>query len=122
MRPFIIAEDERFVEVIEIADEKLHVVSANKEYFDKTVETDFLNEGKVDPSHPRGRCQNLFWRPTSISVLPFVFNFKYIIEDTDEDVGYIRKFKEVLWREMEERCRNNLNFHILIKASFFDKR
>ena len=27
-----------FVEVIEIADEKLHVVSANKEYFDKTVE------------------------------------------------------------------------------------
>ena len=38
MRPFIIAEDRRFVEVIEIADEKLHVVSANKEYFDKTVE------------------------------------------------------------------------------------
>ena len=35
MRPFIIAEDRRFVEVIEIADEKLHVVSANKEYFDK---------------------------------------------------------------------------------------
>jgi len=38
LRPFIIAEDRRFVEVIEIADEKLHVVSANKEYFDKTVE------------------------------------------------------------------------------------
>ena len=38
MRPFIIAEDRRFVEVIKIADEKLHVVSANKEYFDKTVE------------------------------------------------------------------------------------
>ena len=37
LRPFIIAEDRRFVEVIEIADEKLHVVSANKEYFDKTV-------------------------------------------------------------------------------------
>ena len=35
---FEIAEDRRFVEVIEIADEKLHVVSANKEYFDKTVE------------------------------------------------------------------------------------
>ena len=35
MRPFNIAEDRRFVEVIEIADEKLHVVSANKEYFDK---------------------------------------------------------------------------------------
>ena len=27
-----------FVEVMEIADEKLHVASANKEYFDKTVE------------------------------------------------------------------------------------
>ena len=38
LRPFIIAEDRRFVEVIEIADEKLHVVSANKEFFDKTVE------------------------------------------------------------------------------------
>ena len=37
MRPFIIAEDRRFVEVIEIADEKLHVVSANKEQR-KTVE------------------------------------------------------------------------------------
>ena len=30
MRPFIIAENRRFVEVIEIADEKLHVVSAKK--------------------------------------------------------------------------------------------
>ena len=59
---------------------------------------------------------------TGSSVLPFVVNFKHILEDTDEDVGYIRKFKEVLWREMEERVRNNLNFHILIKASFFDKR
>ena len=36
-----------------------------------------------------GRCQNLFWRPTSISVLLFVVNFKYILEDMDEDVGYI---------------------------------
>ena len=42
MRPFIIAEDRRFVEVIEIADEKLHVVSANKEYFDKTVDITFV--------------------------------------------------------------------------------
>ena len=116
LRPFIIAEDRRFVEVIEIADEKLHVVSANKEYFDKTV----WRLEQVDPSHPRGRCQNLFWRPTSISVLPFVVNFKYILEDMDEDAGYIWTFKEVLWCEIEERCRNNLNFHILKKARFFE--
>ena len=98
MRPFIIAEDRRFVEVIEIADEKLHVVSANKEYFDKTVEgfknittctTDGGSSQPININHPRGRCQNLFWRPTSISVLPFVVNFKYILEDMDEDVGYI---------------------------------
>ena len=44
----------------------------------------------------------------SISVLLFVVNFKYILEDTDEDVGYIRTFKEVLWLEIEERCRNNI--------------
>ena len=54
------------------------------------------------------------------SVLPFVVNFKYILEDMDEDVGYIRTFKEVLWCEIEERCRNNLNFHILKKARFFE--
>ena len=56
----------------------------------------------------------------SISVLPFVVNFKYILEDMDEDAGYIRTFKEVLWCEIEERCRNNLNFHILKKARFFE--
>ena len=38
----------------------------------------------------------------------------------DEDVGYIWTFKEVLWCEIEERCRNNLNFHILKKARFFE--
>ena len=46
LRPFIIVEDRKFVQVIAIADDKLHVVSANtlasdvnklfKEYFDKT--------------------------------------------------------------------------------------
>jgi uncharacterized pyridoxamine 5'-phosphate oxidase family protein len=119
LRPFIIAEDRRFVEVIEIADEKLHVVSANKEYFDKTVEgfknitfvTCTTDGGSSQPININvhwidemtfemkrkliqvipevHRCQNLFWRPTSISVLPFVVNFKYILEDMDEDVGYI---------------------------------
>ena len=134
MRPFIIAEDRRFVEVIEIADEKLHVVSANKEYFDKTVEgfknitfvTCTTDGGSSQPINinvhwidemtfemkrkliqvipeVRGRCQNLFWRPTSISVLPFVVNFKYKIWmrmlDTSE---HLRKFCGVRLRRGAE--------------------
>ena len=59
---------------------------------------------------------------TGSSVLPFVVNFKTILEDTDDDVGYVQTFKTVLWKDLEERCRDNLNFHVLIKSSFFDKR
>ena len=59
---------------------------------------------------------------TGSSVVPFVVNFKDILQDDDEDVGYVRTFKKVLWEELEERCRKNLNFHVLIKSSFFDKR
>ena len=119
MRPFIIAEDRRFVEVIEIADEKLHVVSANKEYFDKTVEG-FKNITFVTCTTDGGSSQpiniNVHWidemtfemKRKLIQVIPEVgvkissrgqplYQFCrlsstsniYILEDMDEDAGYI---------------------------------
>ena len=44
------------------------------------------------------------------------------LKTQEEDPTYIVKFKEVLQRELNEICLKNLNFPVLSKASFFDKR
>ena len=56
------------------------------------------------------------------SVLPFLVQFSKVLEDNDEDPVYVSKFKQVLSSELTERCKKNLNFSLLAKASFFDKR
>ena len=56
------------------------------------------------------------------SVLPFLVNFQDILETNEDDPAYIVKFKDVLKNELTVRCLKNLNFPVLSKASFFDKR
>merc|ERR1711915_774629 len=56
------------------------------------------------------------------SVLLFLVQFSKVLEDNDEDPVYVSKFKQVLSSELTERCKKNLYFSLLAKASFFDKR
>ena len=56
------------------------------------------------------------------SVLPFLVQFSKVLEDNDEDPVYVSKFKQMLSSELTDRCKKNLNFSMLAKASFFDKR
>ena len=45
-----------------------------------------------------------------------------VLEERDEDPVFVSKFKKVLSDELIERCKKNLNFLVLGKASFLDKR
>ena len=60
---------------------------------------DFWNEEKVDPSHPRGRCQNLFWGPTSISTSNTILKIWMRMLDSSE---HLRKFCGVRLRRGAE--------------------
>ena len=56
------------------------------------------------------------------SVLPFLVQFRNVLEQNEDDPVFISKFKQVLSSELSERCKENLNFSLLAKSSFFDKR
>ena len=56
------------------------------------------------------------------SVLPFLVQFRNVLEQNEDDPVFISKFKQVLSNELSERCKENLNFSLLAKSSFFDKR
>ena len=59
---------------------------------------------------------------TGSSVLPFLVHFLRVLEERDEDPVFVTKLKKVLSDELIERCKKNLNFLVLGKASFLDKR
>ena len=59
---------------------------------------------------------------TASSVLPFLVNFNTFLETNEDDPLYVTKFKSTLKREMIERCVKHLNFQLLTKSSYFDKR
>ena len=58
------------------------------------------------------------------SVLPFLAQFTRILETSDEsdDPSYVVLFKKELLKQLKKRCQDNLNFSLLAKSSFFDKR
>ena len=59
---------------------------------------------------------------TGSCVLPFlVKTFKHVEPDED-DVTYVKTFKEVLKDQLITRTKEHLNFFMLAKASFFDPR
>ena len=55
-------------------------------------------------------------------MLPFLVQFRNVLEQNEDDPVFISKFKQVLSNELSERCKENLNFSLLAKSSFFDKR
>ena len=59
---------------------------------------------------------------TGSSVLPFLFMFNKLLEPKDEDRKYLCDVKAKIRSYLEEATKKNLNFDILAKASFLDKR
>ena len=60
--------------------------------------------------------------PTGCVLLKYIRFLDRLLSENFEDPSYIAKFKEKLQREIEERCKGNLNHNVLECASFFDKR
>ena len=54
-----------------------------------------------------------------LKYLRFLFKF---LEPVDEDPSYLSRFKLDIKKEFQERCDANLNYEILGKAAFFDRR
>ena len=59
---------------------------------------------------------------TGSSVLPFLFVFNRLLDPDDNDRGYIRDVKIELRNYLSAATKKNLNFDILSRASFLDKR
>ena len=59
---------------------------------------------------------------TGSVVLPFLKKFLVFLDGDEDDVMYVRNFKDKLQKEMIKRCKENLNFELLAKASFCDIR
>ena len=59
---------------------------------------------------------------TGSIVLPFLVQLVDELETDEEGIVYVNKFKKVLQEELKTRCGLNLNFNLLVKSSFFDKR
>ena len=97
--------------------DKLEIVSSDISVMINIIPTlDILEEG-IRLLGAESYC-------TGSSILPFLAGFLDILEvDEDtEDPAYVDKFKTVLADELRERCRDNLNFKLLAKCSFLDKR
>ena len=58
------------------------------------------------------------------SILPFLAGFLDVLKvyEDMEDPAYVDKFKTVLADELKVRCCDNLNFKLLTKCSFLNKR
>ena len=59
---------------------------------------------------------------TGSIVLPFLVQLVDELETDEEGIVYVNKFKRVLQEELKTRCALNLNFNLLVKSSFCDKR
>ena len=60
--------------------------------------------------------------PTGCVMIKYLRFLNKLLSSDYEDPSYIAKFKEKVLAEVEDRCQTNLNFEMLEKASFFDKR
>ena len=95
--------------------EKLEIVMSDVDLMLKLMETlEILEEGIRTLGGEKYSSGSV--------VLPFLVQFKKILEVNDADPVFVAKFKKVLSSELIERCKQNLNFPLLAKASFFDKR
>ena len=59
---------------------------------------------------------------TGSVVLPYIKNFKKVLQPNENDPTFLNRFKRDLEDELNTRCSENLNNLLLAKASFFDKR
>lgn len=59
---------------------------------------------------------------TGSVVLPFLKKIMKDLEPSEDEPLNIAKFKRDLAADLERRCEDNLDKHLLSKASFFDKR
>ena len=59
---------------------------------------------------------------TGSCVLPFLVKTLKHVEPDEDDVTYVKTFKEVLKDQLISRTKEHLNFFMLAKASFFDPR
>ena len=95
--------------------EKLRITSSDVDLMVKLMPTlDVLEEG-IRVLGGESYC-------TGAVVLPFLVQLKKLLLLDDEDPVLVSKFKTALSKELTERCKLNLNFTVLAKASFFDKR
>ena len=59
---------------------------------------------------------------TGSCVLPFLVKTLKHVEPDEDDVTYVKTFKESLKDQLTTRTKEHLNFFLLAKASFFDPR